>query len=103
MESSICEAYIMEEISNFCSHYFEPHVLTNSTRVRRNDDGGNVNEREDVLSIFKHPARPSGNSKRRYLKDDEYEAVIIYVLQNCEEIQPFFRFMFSCSSHTSNI
>nr|GFA57957.1 hypothetical protein [Tanacetum cinerariifolium] len=34
VESSICEAYIMEEILNFCSHYFEPRVLTNSTRVR---------------------------------------------------------------------
>nr|GEW63825.1 hypothetical protein [Tanacetum cinerariifolium] len=55
VESSICEAYIMEEISNFYSHYFEPHVLTNSTSVKRNDNGSNVNEREDVLSIFKHP------------------------------------------------
>nr|GEX56083.1 hypothetical protein [Tanacetum cinerariifolium] len=71
VESSICEAYIMEEISNFCSHYFDPHALTNSTRVKRNDDGGNVNEREDVLSIFKHLVRPSGNSERRYLNDDE--------------------------------
>jgi hypothetical protein len=40
VESSIVEAYIMEEISNFCSHYFEPHVQTNSKRVGRNDDGG---------------------------------------------------------------
>nr|GEU49243.1 DNA-directed RNA polymerase subunit beta' [Tanacetum cinerariifolium] len=91
VESSIYEAYIMEEILNFCSHYFEPHVLTNSTRVRRNDDGGNVNVREDVLSIFKHPVRPSGNSKHRYFNDDEYETTIFYVLQNCEEIQPFLR------------
>nr|GEV66541.1 hypothetical protein [Tanacetum cinerariifolium] len=80
VESLICEAYIMEEISNFYSHYFEPHVLTNLTRVRRNDDGGNVNEREDVLSIFKHPARPSGNSKRRYLNDDEYTTAILYAV-----------------------
>nr|GEX37984.1 hypothetical protein [Tanacetum cinerariifolium] len=62
-----------------------------SKRLRRNDDGDNVNEREDVLSIFKHPVRPSGNSKRRYLNDNEYETAIFYVLQNCEEIQPFFR------------
>ncbi|GKD63878.1 transposon-like protein, partial [Tanacetum coccineum] len=40
VESSICEAYIMEEISNFCTHYFESHVETNSRRVGRNDDGG---------------------------------------------------------------
>nr|GEY07555.1 hypothetical protein [Tanacetum cinerariifolium] len=91
VESSICEAYVMEKISNFCSHYFEPHVLTNSKRVRRNDDSVNVNEREDVLSIFKHPVRPSGNSKRRYLNDDEYETTIFYVLHNFKEIQPFFR------------
>nr|GEY44851.1 hypothetical protein [Tanacetum cinerariifolium] len=59
-------------------------------RVRQNDDGSNVNEKEDVLSIFQHPVRPSGNSKRRYLNDNEYETAIFYVIQYCEEIQPFF-------------
>nr|GEV86446.1 hypothetical protein [Tanacetum cinerariifolium] len=41
VESS--EAYIMEEISNFYTHYFESHVETISRRVGRNDDGGNLN------------------------------------------------------------
>ena len=95
VESSIYEAYIMEEISNFCSHYFESHVQTNRTRVARNDDGGNVNRAADTLSIFKHSGRPSGNCKRRYLKDEEYDSAIFYVLQNCEEIQPFFKYVHS--------
>lgn len=39
VEGSICEAYVLEEISNFCSRYFKPHVATNRTRAPRNDDG----------------------------------------------------------------
>lgn len=35
--------------------------------------------------------RPSGTCKRCYLDDDEYVVATFYVLQNCEEIQPFFR------------
>ncbi|GKC29203.1 hypothetical protein Tco_1036497 [Tanacetum coccineum] len=73
VESSICEAYIMEEISNFCTHYFESHVETNSRRVGRNDDGGNLNPNRFSLSIFNHRGRPSGTCKRRYLDDDEVD------------------------------
>nr|GEU91327.1 transposon-like protein [Tanacetum cinerariifolium] len=71
VECSICEAYIMEEISNFCTHYFESYVETNSRRVGRNDDGGNLNPNRFSLSIFNHPGRPSGTYKRRYLDDDD--------------------------------
>jgi hypothetical protein len=28
VEASICEAYIVEEISTFISYYFEPHLRT---------------------------------------------------------------------------
>ncbi|KAH0674535.1 hypothetical protein KY290_026642 [Solanum tuberosum] len=36
----ICNAYIVDEGSSFCSHYFEPHVYTRHRKVPRNDDGG---------------------------------------------------------------
>nr|GEY43959.1 hypothetical protein [Tanacetum cinerariifolium] len=91
VESSICEAYIIEEISNFCTHYFESHVETNSRRVGRNDDDGNLNPNTFSLSIFNQSGRPSGTCKRRYLDDDEYAVATFYVLQNCEEMQPFIR------------
>ena len=58
MEGSICNAYLVEETSNFCSHYFEPHVYTRMHKVPRNDDGGDGDEIEGTLSIFKHHDRP---------------------------------------------
>ena len=54
----------MEEASNFCSYYFEPHVYTKSRRVPRNDDGSDVEEVEGALSIFKHVDRLFGRLKK---------------------------------------
>jgi hypothetical protein len=54
VEASICEAYIVEEISIFISYYFEPHFRTRINHVSRHDDGGEVSLSEN-LSIFSHP------------------------------------------------
>lgn len=40
VEGSFCEAYITEEISSFCSLYFEPTMETILNQGPRNDDGG---------------------------------------------------------------
>jgi hypothetical protein len=34
VEGSICNAYLVEEGSSFCAHYFEPHVNTRIERCR---------------------------------------------------------------------
>ncbi|OMO58327.1 Transposon, En/Spm-like protein [Corchorus capsularis] len=89
VEGSICEAYLIEEISTFCSHYFEINVQTRLNRVPRNDDGGDVDPK-GRLSIFTHAGQSFGPTGcRRYLTDDEYNTAVIYVLMNCEEIAPF--------------
>ncbi|MDP0983894.1 hypothetical protein, partial [Klebsiella variicola] len=36
----MANAYLTEEASLFCSHYFEPHVHTRHRKIGRNDDGG---------------------------------------------------------------
>ena len=89
VEGSICEAYIIEEISTFCSFYFESHIQTKINKVERNDVGGEVDAPEGCLSIFTHPGRAVGREKIRYLTDVELQAANIYVLLNCDEIQPF--------------
>lgn len=89
MEGSICESYLIEETSSFCSHYFEPHVQTKLTTVSRHDDGGDVDAPDGCLSIFTHPGRPSGLENIRYLTDEEFNAATTYVLLNCEEIEPY--------------
>jgi hypothetical protein len=57
VEASICEAYIVEEISTFISYYFKPHLRSRINRVSRHDDGGEVPSNEN-LSIFSNPGRP---------------------------------------------
>ena len=44
VEGSICEAYLIDEITNFASYYFGDDVQTIWNRVPRNDDGGAKSE-----------------------------------------------------------
>lgn len=88
VEGSIVESYIMEEISNFCHHYFSPSVQTRFNRVGRNDDGGWSGSGEK-LSIFAYPAREFGSETNRVLTDSELKQVEIYILLNCHEIGPY--------------
>ena len=51
-----------------------------------NDDGGDIEDFEGNLSIFKYPGRPYGRPKSSFLTDVEYQAAHIYILLNCEEV-----------------
>jgi hypothetical protein len=51
VEASICEAYIVEEISTFISYYFEPNLRTRINHIPRHNDGGEVPSSGN-LSIF---------------------------------------------------
>lgn len=90
VEGSIVEAYIIEEVSTFCSLYFESDIETRLTRLPRNDDGGE-RDSSSCLSIFNHPGRPLGSQKdgRLFINDDEMTAAHRYILLNCTEIIPF--------------
>ena len=81
----------MQEISHFCSYYFESHVQTMRNKVSRNDDGGENEKVDQTLTIFNHPSRYSGTSSRRYLNKKELEAALLHVLLNCEEVQPLIK------------
>ncbi|EOY13556.1 Uncharacterized protein TCM_032154 [Theobroma cacao] len=71
VEGSICEAYVIEEVSSLCSWYFEPAVRTRVNRVPHNDDGGEV-DYMGRLSIFTHPGRSFGScDKSQFLDEDE--------------------------------
>lgn len=95
VEGSICNAYLVEEASSFCAHYFEPHVNTRHRKVPRNDDGGEVvEEHEENLSIFTHSGRPLGRGKVRYLTEDEHRAAQMYILLNCPEVKPYIEYEF---------
>ncbi|XP_038707276.1 uncharacterized protein LOC120002586 [Tripterygium wilfordii] len=89
VEGSICQAYLCQETSHFCSYYFEPHVHTMRTIVGRNDDGALDDSIRPTLSIFNQPGRPFGQCISRFLNEKELAAVTLHVLLNCEEVEPY--------------
>ena len=89
VEASICNAYIVEEVTTFASYYFEPHVPCKRRRAGRNDEGP-IDTNCKSLSIFNYLGRPSGACKFRYLTDKEWRAAHTYILLNCPEVEPYF-------------
>ena len=91
VEGSICNAYLVEEASLFCSYYFKEHVHTRHRRVPRNNDvcGENWDENEETLSIFNYPGRAFGQATSRKLSMEEFHAAHAYILLNCSEVDPY--------------
>jgi hypothetical protein len=54
VEASICEDYIVKEISTFIAYYFEPHLRTRINRFPRHNDDGEAPSSGN-LSIFSNP------------------------------------------------
>jgi hypothetical protein len=89
-EASICEPYIVEEISTFISYYFKPHLRMRINHIPRHDDGDEVSSNGN-LSIFSNPGRPTPKNavRGRYLSEIEFTQAHNYVLFNCDELRPF--------------
>jgi len=89
---SICEAYIVEEISTFISYYFESHLRTRINHVSWHDDGGEVPSSGN-LSIFFNPGRPTLKNviRGRYLSEIEFRQAHNYALFNYDELRPFIK------------
>ncbi|KAL0451592.1 UNVERIFIED_CONTAM: hypothetical protein Slati_1137300 [Sesamum latifolium] len=89
IEASIVEAYIVEKISLFSSHYFESDVLCKQSRPGKNDD---LTRKEDKIQrfIFNHPGRASGVSKKRWLSRSGCQIIEMYILCNCEIVMPYY-------------
>ena len=78
IEASICEAYIVKEISTFISYYFVPHLRMGINRVPRYDDGDEVPSNGNLL-IFSNLGQPT----------PKYVIRGNYVLFNFDELRPF--------------
>lgn len=89
VEGSICEAYLINEVADFCSMYFEESVTTKMNMTSRYDEGP---EQEDdgVLSIFRYRGRPTTTIKSRYYMDvTEYSIAHLYILSNTPEVDKY--------------
>ncbi|GLT51255.1 hypothetical protein SLA2020_246760 [Shorea laevis] len=86
-EGSICENYIMSEISYFISLYFQGEVETRGDRIPRNLVGLGLSVNIG-LSIFNNHGKPIGSlQQQRVLTTEERNAAMYYVLMNCEELK----------------
>jgi hypothetical protein len=74
VEASICEAYIVEEISTFISYYFKPHLRMRINHIPWHDDGVEVSSNGN-LSIFSNTGRPIPKNvvRERYLSEIEFK------------------------------
>ncbi|KAL0315381.1 UNVERIFIED_CONTAM: hypothetical protein Sradi_5416300 [Sesamum radiatum] len=90
VEASICEAYIVQEIGWFTSHYFESHVTCKGHRPSRNDELTQNNDRV-ARDIFNHPGRTRGVSTKRYTLGQEPHVMETYVLCKAEVVAPYYK------------
>jgi hypothetical protein len=87
-EGSIAEAYTLRECLAFCKNYLNGVEMTLHIKERYNDE---EEESTATLSVFSHKVRPIGGVKYVNLPYLDHELAHWYVLNNCEEIQPYIR------------
>ncbi|PIN03559.1 hypothetical protein CDL12_23915 [Handroanthus impetiginosus] len=81
-ESSICEAYLIQEAWYFVYYHFEPDIQSRRTTSKRNE----FNEDFTYQNL-----RLAGKCTTRYLNDTKFNAAKLHVLINCDEVQDFIR------------
>ncbi|XP_021775699.1 uncharacterized protein LOC110739547 [Chenopodium quinoa] len=85
VEGSICNAYLTEEITNFCSNYFQSTVDTKTRDLGRNvnADVESTSDGAEIPELFKEDSgRVSNEGRTRFLDDKELECAHLFVLRN---------------------
>ena len=84
-EGSIAAAYVDNDTLTFCSWYIEDV----DTRFNRD---AHVSSEDGYLeddTIFRHGVKLMGDNRVQYMEEEEMEKVVWYVLNNCEEVEPY--------------
>ena len=93
VEASICNAYLLEEVTNFCSLYFEEEV---DSKVKDLGLGAHaeseLNNNPDLPEMFSSTfGHSSSEGQLCYLVEKDYKVAHRYVLSNCETLQQYER------------
>ncbi|XP_073049563.1 uncharacterized protein [Primulina eburnea] len=86
-EGSIAEGYIAKESMTLCSRYLKD-IETKFSILERNYDSS-FHKFKGEISIFLQCGRALGAGISHILGDDAWEKAHIYILKNCDEVQPF--------------
>jgi hypothetical protein len=85
IEASIVEAFILEEVSNFTTIYH----AENLTSVHNPPPCYNAGKNELNLSLFWGQHGSASASIAKQLKNEEWHNIMLYVLTNLEEVEPY--------------
>jgi hypothetical protein len=85
IEASIAEAYILEEVSNFTEKYYAKNLPS----VHNSPPRYNAGENESNLSLFRGQLGSASASTTKTLTHKEWCCIMIYVLNNLDEVAPY--------------
>ncbi|GAB4845956.1 hypothetical protein Ancab_039790 [Ancistrocladus abbreviatus] len=93
VEGSICNVYLTEEISNFCTHHFESYIDTRALNPSRHCSTACKEQVNPTLLEIFSSAIGYATSEREitYLDDMDYNVAHAYVLGNCGIIREYER------------
>ena len=87
IEGSIAEAYVLEEVSNFTTKYYGenlPSMHNPPPRYNAGEDGS-------TLSLFQGQLGSSSGSRNKNLTNAEWRTIMLYVLTNLTEVEPYIK------------
>jgi hypothetical protein len=87
IEASIAEAYILKEVSNFTTTYNGDNLPS----VHNPPPRYNAGENESTLSLFRGQLGGASDATPKTLKHEEWRTIMLYVLTNLSEVEPYMR------------
>ena len=87
IEASIAEACLREEVANFTTLYYKPNLPSNHNPLPRY----NAVENESTLSLFQGQLGSTSRSSPKLLGNEEWRSIMLYVLRNLTEVEPFIK------------
>jgi len=87
IEASVAEAFILEEVSNFTTAYYNETLPS----VHNPPPRHNAVESSSNLSLFTGQLGRGSAGTPKNLRDYEWRTIFLYVLLNLEEVNPYQR------------
>jgi hypothetical protein len=84
IEASIAEAYILE-VSNFTEKYYTENLPS----VHNPPPRYNAGENKSNLSLFRGQFGSASASTTKTLTHEEWRCIMLYVLNNLDEVAPY--------------
>jgi hypothetical protein len=85
IEASIASAVTMQEVSNFATLYYSENL----TSVHNPPPHYNADENNMNLSLFRGQLGKAGASTNKLLTNVEWRKIMLYLLTNLEEVDPY--------------